>query len=81
MGAAGFEPTTLGFGGRYSIQLSYAPVGGEFIARAARERKRARLHARSGRETRIRAGAEVQLLRGSGRTILALRTSDVSPAE
>ena len=81
VGAAGFEPTTLGFGGRYSIQLSYAPVGGEFIARAARERKRARLHARSGRETRIRAGAEVQLLRGSGRTILALRTSDVSPAE
>jgi hypothetical protein len=48
VGAAGFEPTTPGFGGRYSIQLSYAPGEGGFIARVARERKRVETGWRNG---------------------------------
>lgn len=41
VGAAGFEPTTPGFGGRCSIQMSYVPGECRFIARAPDGRKQA----------------------------------------
>ena len=51
VGAAGLEPTTPGFGGRCSIQMSYVPGQGRFIARTPRQRKHANRQAWKGRKS------------------------------